>query len=82
MQGWKVAGKSWTAFVGALLVAVLPIIPTVAGVLPLPWGPILSGIGLILSAIAGKVAYHAPYAPITPVPVLPSGDTHTPWVTD
>lgn len=78
IQGWSVAGKSWTAFLGGLLISVLPIVPTIAGALPLPWGPILSGIGLILSGIAGVSTYHAPYQPVPP-PVAPDRPGHVPW---
>ena len=57
LQGWSVAGKSWTAFLGALIVALLPIIAQVAGALPAPWGAILSGVGGVISLITGRVAY-------------------------
>lgn len=72
MQGWATAGKSWVALIGGVIISLLPIIPTVAGVLPLPWGPVLTGLGLILSAVAKKTAYHAPYAPVgIPAPPAP-----------
>ena len=71
LQGWQVAGKSWTAFAGALVTALLPIIGQVAGYVPAPYGAILSGIGGVLSLLTGVGTYHAPYAPVGTTPFAP-----------
>lgn len=82
-QSWSVAGKSWTALIGGLLISLLPLIPTIAGVLPLPWGPVLTGVGIIASALTKKATYHAPYQPTaTQPPTAPPSPQHTPWATD
>lgn len=81
LQGWTVAGKSWTAFLGSLIVALLPGIAQVAGLLPAPWGAILTGIGGVLSLITGRVAYSAPYQPVPSPPSAPAAPTNpnSPW---
>lgn len=79
-QGWSVAGKSWVALIGSLFVSLTPMIPTIAGVLPLPWGPVLTGLGIILAALTKTATYHAPYQPTTAPPIPPAAPTTpAPW---
>jgi hypothetical protein len=79
IQGWSVAGKAWTAFGGTLLASLLPIVGQVAGVLPAPYGALLTGIGGLIALITGRVAYSAPYQPVPSPGSPPQGGT--PWPT-
>lgn len=75
LQGWAVAGKSWTAFVGSLLAVLIPwFVTTVAPHLPEPW-PALIGAAVALATAVG--VYHAPYQPVAPT----GQHATTPWPT-
>lgn len=52
------AAKAWTATLVSLLgTVVLPLIGTLAGVLPGPWGVIFAGIGAAISLLTGGTTY-------------------------
>lgn len=76
LQGWAVAGKSWTAFGGSLLAVLIPwFVTTVAPHLPEPY-PALIGAAVALATAVG--VYHAPYAPANGSTTVPA----TPWPTN
>ena len=77
LQGWSVAGKSWTALFGSLVAgSLLPwFLANVAPGLPQPW-PALIGAAVAVATAVG--AYHAPYQPVTPPP-RSGGDAGSPW---
>ena len=81
LQGWAVAGKSWTAFVGSLLAVLIPwLLTTVVPTLPEPWPALVGGIVALMTAVG---VYHAPYQPVPqqgPTGEYPAPSTGgTPW---
>jgi len=78
--------KAWVALIGSLLGALVPIAGQVAGVLPPPWGAILSGIIAVIGLVTGKAVHQtsnlppnvvitAPTDPAAP----PAGGWQNPW---
>lgn len=76
LQGWKVAGKSWTALIGSLLTFIVPWVVQISAGLPQPW-PALIGAAVALATAVG--VYHAPYQSVTPSSAPRPGGT--PWPT-
>lgn len=68
--------KAWWAVAGGLLGSLVPLVAQVAGVLPAPWGPLLTGIIGVITLATGAVVHQAPYLPpdttiVPTVPVVP-----------
>ena len=61
IQGWKVAGKSWTAFIGSLLTLIIPILLQFSPMFPPPWPAVIGAVIAVLTAFG---VYHAPYQPV------------------
>ena len=82
LHGWKIAGKSWTAFFGSLLTLIVPLLLQFSPMFPPPWPAVIGAIIAVLTAVG---VYHAPYQPVnrnnaatqpyTPPPVQGS----SPW---
>lgn len=68
--------KAWWAVIGGLLGSLVPIGAQIAGVLPAPWGPLLTGIIGVIALGTGAAVHQAPYMPpdtaiVPTVPVVP-----------
>ena len=74
LQGWAVAGKSWTALIGALLTFIIPTLVSASTSWPEPWPAIISAAVAVLTAVG---VYHAPYRPVAGS----KQSTATPWPT-
>lgn len=86
IQGWKVAGKSWTAFIGSLLTLIIPILLQFSPNFPPPWPAVIGAVIAVLTAFG---VYHAPYQPVnrngtvTPLnpPTVGGPSSGSPWPT-
>jgi predicted benzoate:H+ symporter BenE len=74
--------KAWIAVIVTLLGSLAPIITQVAGVLPAPWGAILTGIAALVGLVTGTAVHQVSNAPtgmvLVPVPV-PDGAQTNPY---
>lgn len=78
IQGFKVAGKSWVAFIGSLATLAVPLILQLATVMPPQYQAIIGGFVALATAVG---VYHAPYKPVAASNSGPSepSSTSTPW---
>ena len=64
--------KALWATVIPLIASLVPFIAQLAGVIPAPWGPALTGILMVFAAITGTTVHQTSYLPpnttIVPVP--------------
>lgn len=77
LQGWAVAGKSWTALAGSLLTFIIPTLVSVSTSWPEPWPAVIGAVVAILTAVG---VYHAPYRPAPPRGAVPT-ERPTAWPT-
>ena len=61
LQGWSVAGKSWTALIGSALTFLIPTIVQMSTSWPEPWPAVIGAVVAVLTAVG---VYHAPYRPV------------------
>lgn len=61
LHGWKIAGKSWTAFFGSLLTLIIPLLLQFSPMFPPPWPAVIGAVIAVLTAVG---VYHAPYQPV------------------
>jgi len=77
--------KMWWAMAGGVLSTLVTIIPWVAGVLPPPWGPALTGIVAVINAFMVRRVHQTPNLPpgavIAPpgAVVVPPSSDEDPW---
>ena len=75
--------KAWWALAGGLLGSLVPLIAQIAGVLPAPWGPLLTGIIGVIALGTGAVVHQAPYVPpnaaVVPTNSPPPWTGTDPW---
>lgn len=69
LQGWKVAGKSWTALIGSLLTFIIPTVVSLSTSWPEPWPAVIGAVVAVLTAVG---VYHAPYRPVIPEGAVPT----------
>lgn len=74
--------KAWTALIGTLIGAIVPYAGQIAGVLPAPYGAILTGILGLLGLLTGAAVHQKSNAPkgtvLVPVPI-PTTQPGTGW---
>jgi len=71
--------KAWTALIGTLVGAIVPLAGQVAGVLPAPYGAILTGILGVLSLFTTATVHQVSNAPKGTVLVPQPTPTGTGW---
>lgn len=69
--------KALWATVIPLIASLVPFIAQLAGVIPAPWGPALTGILAVFAALTGTVVHQVPNKP-TGVVVVSASDTSSP----
>lgn len=89
LHGWKIAGKSWTAFLGSLLTLLIPLLLQFSPMFPPPWPAVIGAVIAVLTAVG---VYHAPYTPVnnraagsvTPLnpPTVGGPSSGSPWPTN
>lgn len=55
--------KAWWAVLGGIVGSLVPLVAQIAGVLPAPWGPLLTGIIGVIALATGAAVHQAPYMP-------------------
>lgn len=69
VDGWQVAGKSWTALVGAFLAFLVPSLLQWSLSAPPPWPAVVGALVSVLTAVG---VYNAPYRPHQGATTTPS----------
>jgi hypothetical protein len=69
--------KAWWALLIPMVGSLVPVIAQLAGVIPAPWGPALTGILMVFAAITGTAVHQTPYLPSNTT-IVPNTDVATP----